>query len=84
MNYFQQLWARLRGKDNDPTFGAQIALLGGAVGVANARDDTDSTPDHTDAAADYGWSGDHMSGSDFGGGGAGGFDGGGGDDGGGS
>jgi hypothetical protein len=60
--------------------GAQIAVLGGAAATVESQTDGKNSPD---AAPDYGWSGDHLSGgSDYGGGG-GGFDGGGGGDGGG-
>ena len=67
MNVFERFWNRLRGREPDPTIGTQIGLVAGAVAVHEAQDHD---------AADYGWSGDHMSGgSDSGGGG--GFDGGG-------
>jgi hypothetical protein len=71
------MWARLRGKEGDPTFGTQIAVVGAAAAVADTQSDDKNSGD---ATPDYGWSGDHVSGSDFGGGG--GFDGGGGDGGG--
>lgn len=73
MSFFGRIWTRLRGKEDDPTFGTQIAIVGATAAVV--EHETDATPD-------YGWSGEHLSpGSDSGGGG--GFDGGGGGDGGG-
>jgi uncharacterized membrane protein YgcG len=74
VNVFQRFWNRLRRKEPDPTIGTQLGLVAGAVAIHDITQDSD-TPD-------YGWSGDHMSGTDFGGG-IGGFDGGGGDAGGG-
>ena len=79
-------WFRRGGKEPDPTIGLQIGLLAGAVGANEATREHDS-----DSGADYGWSGDHMSGGgsdsgsggDFGGGGFEGGGGGGGDGGGG-
>jgi uncharacterized membrane protein YgcG len=68
--FLGRIWNRLRGKKDDPTFGTQIAIVGGAAAVAESQTD--------DATPDYGWSGEHLSGSDYGGGG--GFDGGGGGD----
>ena len=81
MSIFDRWWNRLRGKDPDPTIGTQIALLGGGVAIGEAA--RDDQPGQDSGQADYGWSGDHMSGggSDYGGGGdsgGGGFDGGGG------
>jgi hypothetical protein len=67
MNAFERFWNRLRGKESDPTIGTQIGLVAGAVAVHEATKGDE---------ADYGWSGDHTGGSDFGGG-SGGFDGGG-------
>lgn len=68
MSFLGRIWGRLRGKEDDPTFGTQIAIVAGAAAVAESQTD-DDTPDS-------GWSGDHLSGSsDYGGGG--GFDGGG-------
>jgi hypothetical protein len=72
VSFLSRLWARLRGKEDDPTMGAQIAVLGGAAAAVESQSDDESSGD---AAPDYGWSGDHLSGgSDSGGGG---FDGGG-------
>jgi hypothetical protein len=71
VNVFERIWSRLRGKEPDPTIGTQIGLVAGAVAVNEAA--------HGSETPDYGWSGDHVSGSDLGGGG-GGFDGGGGGD----
>ena len=69
MTFLGRIWARLRGKEGDPTIGTQIAVVGGTAAVVEHETD--------DAAPDYGWSGEHLSGgSDSGGGG--GFDGGGG------
>jgi hypothetical protein len=74
VSFFGRMWARLRGKESDPTIGAQIAIVGGVAATVESQTD-DKSPG--DAAPDYGWSGDHPSGgSDSGGGG--GFDGGGG------
>ena len=67
MNAFERFWNRLRGREPDPTIGTQIGLVAGAVAVHEATDGGET---------DYGWSGDHAGGSDFGGG-SGGFDGGG-------
>jgi hypothetical protein len=80
VSFLGRVWARLRGKEGDPTMGAQIAVLGGAAATVESQTDDKNSGD---AAPDYGWSGDHLSGgADYGGGG-GGFDGGGGADGGG-
>ena len=69
-------WFRRGGKEPDPTIGLQIGLLAGGAAIADSN--RDQEPAHDGGQADYGWSGDHMSGggSDYGGGG--GFDGGGG------
>ena len=64
MNVFHRIWSRLRRREPDPTIGTQLALVAGAVAVADATNVNESV--------DYGWSGDHMSGSDLGG--VGGFD----------
>jgi hypothetical protein len=73
VSFLGRIWARLRGKEGDPTMGAQIAVLGGAAATVESQTDDKHSGD---AAPDYGWSGDHLSGgSDSGGGG--GFDGGG-------
>ncbi len=81
MSIFGRYWNRLRGKEPDPTIGLQIGLIAGGVAIGDAARDHDQEPAHDGGQADYGWSGDHMSGggSDYGGGG-GGFDGGGGGD----
>lgn len=70
-------WFRRGGKEPDPSIGLQIGLLAGGAALADSS--RDEEPAHDGGQADYGWSGDHMSGggSDYGGGG-GGFDGGGG------
>jgi hypothetical protein len=74
VSFLGRVWARLRGKQGDPTIGAQIAVLGGAAATVESQTDDKSSGD---GAPDYGWSGDHLSGgSDYGGGG--GLDGGGG------
>jgi hypothetical protein len=78
MSFLGRMWARLRGKEGDPTMGTEIAVLGGAAAAVETQTDDESSADESsaDAAPDYGWSGDHLSsGSDFGGGG--GLDGGG-------
>jgi hypothetical protein len=64
VNVFERFWNRLRGKEPDPTIGVQLGLVAGAVAAHEVMDGNE-TPD-------YGWSGDHMSGSDSGVGG--GFD----------
>jgi hypothetical protein len=33
------MWARLRGKEGDPTMGAQIAVLGGAAATVESQTD---------------------------------------------
>ena len=72
MNVFQKFWSRLRRREPDPTIGTQLALVAGAVAVADVADGKESV--------DYGWSGDHLSGADLGGGGGFDFGGGGGGD----
>jgi hypothetical protein len=67
VNVFQRFWNRLRRNEPDPTIGTQLGLVAGAVAVNEIA--------HDGATPDYGWSGDHMSGSDSGSG-VGGFDGG--------
>ena len=69
-------WFRRGGKEPDPSIGLQIGLLAGGAAIADSH--RDEEPAHDGGQADYGWSGDHISGggSDYGGGG--GFDGGGG------
>ncbi len=81
MSIFERFWSRLRGKEPDPTVGTQIGLVAGAVAISEATESGEKHEEHVNdgGLADYGWSGDHMSGgSDLGGGG--GFDGGGGGD----
>jgi hypothetical protein len=69
MSFLGRVWARLRGKEGDPTIGTQIAAVGAGAAVVESQTD--------DATQDYGWSGEHLSGgADYGGGGS--FDGGGG------
>ena len=65
VNVFQRFWNRLRHNEPDPTIGTQLGLVAGAVAAHEVREGND--------APDYGWSGDHMGGSDYGSSG-GGFD----------
>jgi hypothetical protein len=76
MSVLGRTWRRLRGKKEDPTFGTQIAAV--AVGAAIVTDQANEADPQADSgAADYGWSGDHLSGGSDLGGGGGGLDGGG-------
>jgi hypothetical protein len=70
VSFLGRIWGRLRGKEDDPTIGTQIAIVGASAAVVESQTD--------DATPDYGWSGEHLSGGSDSGGGGGGFDGGGG------